>query len=249
MRFKEFLTEEFVFDSKADEEDYKTLISLVKYNNGVFKSAKQADFLFGKKRFTFWRDDKENLKNWFNIDLNDGEIAAQASAHMRWADYGFKKSAVPVSWYFVIDKNGVVRQYKLGYKSNGPGAWSPDEKKTKLVWERDEKAAEEKIKELEKKPEEKPTSASTSTHLGKEKERMEFDLTLDRVMELEPSAWGPRIWHAFKTPEGNIVYYTGGYLNDFTKKGDHAKVKATVKRHILNKQGDKVTVIERIKVV
>lgn len=130
--------------SHGDEDRFKTLSSMVKYNNGLWKSVKQRNFLTGPKGsmggdFTnngHQRRDYENLKSWFGVeaDSKNNEYVIQTDGSVAWAPG--KKAWKSFSWMWVLDDYGVVKKYKLGFKETGPGSSGIDKKKTKLEWER-----------------------------------------------------------------------------------------------------------------
>ena len=71
---KLLINEEFDWNTEWDNDTARQLNSMIKYNNGLFKSEKQANFLFKSERNPWdLRDDTENLKKFFNIDVRMGE--------------------------------------------------------------------------------------------------------------------------------------------------------------------------------
>ena len=71
----------FQFASQQDADMFKTLSGLVKFNNGQFKSIKQADFLFKVfSRENLW--DTASAKNLFNVDLAEGQTMVAVNAYV-----------------------------------------------------------------------------------------------------------------------------------------------------------------------
>lgn len=124
----------FEFSSIVDQDNFKTFSSMLKYNNGFWKSSKQRDFL--SKRLQFWGGTNETAKEIYNINIDhaaDQEIVA-VDAYIRWADYG-RRSIRRCEWFFVLDEYGILAKYKLGFIYHGTSS-SVDMKKTVLEWSR-----------------------------------------------------------------------------------------------------------------
>lgn len=231
----------FQFNTQADGELYNSLSSLVKKNNGQFKSVKQAEFLFKRLSSQFVEDggDYSLVKKYFGIDMIDGQIKVEVQAHMRWADYG-AKSHRPITWVFVLDQHGVVGQYKLGYVGDLRSGCSPDPMKTKVLWQR-----QGEVVPLAK-PEVIKADEPVSEHIGTVGARVAIEGVIKSVSE-----FARRTFHYYDSGVGyvtridvagsDVVYF--GHLGD---KGETVSIKATIKEHGEYK-GRKQTVISRPK--
>lgn len=252
--FKSFLTENFHYSSSEDEDIGRNLGSLIKYNNGYFKSEKQAAFFKNAK----WtrierRTDKDSLKNYFNVEIEDGQYAIDIGGMMSWADYGSKGNR-PVTWFFVLDDFGIVRKYKLKYVGDMRTGTAPDPDKTKLEFERNSNqkpdwASDENLekskKEKEQKAAELADKRSKMSHLAKVGEKIEnIDVTIEKIIDRGYGAYGQEWLTIFKTADGNLIYW-----NNRPQNGDEGSSltikKTTVKKEITTKAGDPAIVITR----
>jgi hypothetical protein len=249
MRLQEILKENLEW-YPGEKEAFMSLKGLVNKNNGVFKSRKQQWYI--KKNIVDDEPDRDRgfTKENFGVDLDDGEKLVTVEAVARWASYG-ARSQVPVRYGFVMDDIGVVKFYKIGNQGNLRDGAGPDAKKTKLEWTRPdnvdashlEKSEEEKKKEFKAK-----LGMSEGNFLGTEGERMKFDeLTLTYKRFQDDNVYGynnyvSRFWHVYKDANDNVIYYTG---KEGPEVGTKVSATATVKKHLVSKKGDKVTVIMR----
>ena len=251
--FKSFLSENFHYSSSEEEDVGRNLAALIKFNDGYFKSEKQAAFFKTVK----WsridrRTDKENLKSFFNVDIDDGQYAISVGGTMSWADYG-TNGFRPVTWYFVMDDFGVVRKYKLGYVGSFKSGTSPDPKKTKVEFERTSQkpdwASDENIekskKEKEQKAAELADKRSKMSHLAKVGEKIEnIDVTIEKIIDRGYGEYGQEWLTIFKTSDNNLIYW-----NNRPKDADEGASltikKTTVKKEITTKAGDPAIVITR----
>ncbi len=250
MRLQEILNENLEWHGN-EQEKFMSLKGLVNKNDGVYKSRKQQWFLTNK---LIYKDemltDRGFAKSNFGVDLDDGEALVHIDAIARWADYG-SRSQVPVRWGFVLDEHGVTKFYKIGNKGNLRDGAGPDPKKTKLEWERPdnvdtshlEKSEEEVKKEFKAK-----LGMTEGNFLGTEGERMNFgELTLVYKRFQDDATFGynthvSRYWHVYNDADGNVIYYTG---KEGPEVGAKVLATATVKKHLVSKKGDKVTVLFR----
>jgi hypothetical protein len=162
----------FSWDNEETSDVYKTLVNLINYNGGLWKSEKQAYFFspkvlswhgsegdlfsethLGKTRINT-RTDSEFLQSNFGITINPGEYAIIIGGHVAHASYG-SRSIRRVEWGIVLDKKGVVRKYRLHRKTNDRGGTWVDENKTELEWERDANYEDRKKKAVKPKPKRK----------------------------------------------------------------------------------------------
>ena len=250
MRLQELLNEGLEW-SEADKKVFMSLKGLVNKNNGVWKSRKQRWFVMNRLVGEGDSDREPELnEKFFGIKTGEGEILVTPEALAVWADYG-ARAKIPVRYGFVVDDIGVVSFYKIGNKGNLRDGAGADPSKTKLEWSRPdnvdashlEKSEEEKKKEFKTK-----LGMSEGNFVGTEGERMNFgELTLTYKRFQDDSTFGynthvSRYWHVYTDVDGNILYYTG---KEGPEVGAKVLATATVKKHLVSKKGDKVTVLFR----
>lgn len=241
----------FDFSSDYDKDTFLTLSGLVKKNDGLFKSAKQAQFL-GKryrahtadsvKRYSAEEINRAHLANYgVDLDAASGQYAVHANGFMRWADYG-SDSYRPVCWIFVMDDHGVVAQYKLAFVGTMRKGTSVDPEKTKLLWKREVTPTPfvEEVKVEEAKPE--------SFHIGSVGERMTFKGIVKSIISFDRPKF-----HYYDSGVGHItrVIVNGStvvYFGALGEEGQEIEFKATVKEHGEFK-GVKQTVVARPKLL
>jgi hypothetical protein len=246
-----------------DDERSKTLNSLIKYNNGLWKSAKQRDFLTSPKGIMggefpngSQRRDFANLKSFFNVDIDDKktQYVIDVGGWVSWADYG-SKSVKPFTYLFVLDNLGVVKKYKLKYYMPAKGSHQVDTKKTKLEWERpknvDSSALEKDAKDLEitkaTKQKEQEQEAAKMVYLGNPGEWIEdLEVKIENIVDLGAGEWGTKWMTVIKDKNGNLLNYFG-FPKEVTNNDDYKNkqylMRAKVKKHYVNKKGQKVTVV------
>lgn len=227
--------------SDGDDQTFKTLQGLVKFNNGQFKSVKQAEFLTKTLRRRRDGDTPEFVQSNFGLPMADGQYIVFVQATVRWVDYG-SDSYRPVGWVFVMDAQGVVAQYKLAWQGTMRQGTSVDPSKTKELWVRTEittplvfeKAAE--------------TVQNQSQHIAQVGDRLELTGKVLSVTQFEK-----RKFHYYDSTVGNITRLDIGgnivvYFGYLAERGATVTVMATVKSHD-EYQGRKQTVISRPKLL
>lgn len=229
----------FSFNTQSDADAFKSLSSLVKTNNGQYKSFKQAQFL--DKMYRRGRqgcDTAESVMKFFGIPLAENQYLLETSATTRWADYG-SRSVRPITWMFVMDVHGVVAQYKLGYVGDMRQGTCPDPKKTQKLWERVGEVIPLEVPVAEVLPE--------SSHIGAIGKRLELQGVIKSVIEFQRTTRfsyydsGAGYVTKIDVDGSDVVYF--GHLGD---KGDTIKVKATIKDHSI-RDGRNQTIISRPK--
>jgi hypothetical protein len=248
----------FQWSSHLDEDAAKTVNSLVKYNNGVWKSAKQRAFLTSSRGLfndspnnLFFRKDYPFLKSNFNVDAEAPQYVIQVEGIMRWADYG-AKSVRRVGWMYVMDQFGVVKKYKLGYDYSSDGRSSGiDKSKTKLDWERPKDAKTDHLESQEKdmaaaKDAQSKENASKE-HLGEVGKWInDVEVTIKKVADLGPGDYGERYATFMVDSSGNnLVYWGYPKIQGGAEEAAGKKfgLRAKVKKHAFNKEGTKVTYV------
>lgn len=227
--------------SDGDDQTFKTLQGLVKFNNGQFKSVKQAEFLTKTLRRRRDGDTPEFVQSNFGLPMADGQYIVFVQATVRWVDYG-SDSYRPVGWVFVMDAQGVVAQYKLSWQGTMRQGTSVDPSKTKELWVRAEittplvfeKAAE-------------PVQ-NQSQHIAQVGDRLELTGKVLSVTQFEK-----RKFHYYDSTVGNITRLDIGgnivvYFGYLAERGATVTVMATIKSHD-EYQGRKQTVISRPKLL
>lgn len=118
------------FASEADKSDYISLRGLIKNNQGLWKSAKQAAFQMKRAR-----DDREFMHDTFGIVVRDTEKVLLVNALYKWTTARrSSRDLVPSLIAFVIDDEGVSAQYRIGGNGNLKQGWKPDPTKSKQLW-------------------------------------------------------------------------------------------------------------------
>lgn len=233
----------FAFDSKDEEDLFRSMSSLVKFNNGLFKSEKQAAFLL-KRVFKFIDSDVvvAEKRNWFGIDVLEGQFTLTINATMRWTDYG-SRSIIPMMYVFVADEHGLVAQYKVPFNGNLRMGASPAPERTKLLWTRPTDLALPEVKVAEK--EAKPVA--TSHHIGQVGMRVAFTGKVVAVRTFQTSSrnhyydTGVRHQTAVEVDGNKVVYWN--MLGD-AQEGDEVQFTATIKEHS-EYNGVKQTIVSR----
>lgn len=234
----------FQFNSEFDADTYKTLASLAKYNDGVFKSLKQKNYLM--KTMYLRSADAPDMMSYYGIEGKPGTKAVVVEAMCNWSDYG-SRGMIPISWIFFIDSIGVYKKAKLGYRGNLRDGAYPDPKKTKLEWERPEFVTAPHLVEEEKAvavAEEK--AKAEGKHVGAVGKRSTFEGTVVFVKEIYTDNrthyydTGVRILTHVETADGaKLVYW-----NRIADQGAKVKFSATVKDHSFY-QGVPQTILSR----
>lgn len=232
------------FASEWDADASRTLATLVKYNNGLFKSEKQAAFIlktFPRDHGSKWSPESAaSARNYFGIEMPEGTVMTKVEAYMRWAEYG-TRSVRPITWIYVMDSLGIVAQYKLGYVGDMRSGTSPDPSKTKVLFSRDTPVSPITDKPVVK-------AESTSNHIGSVGSRITIKAKIVMVKEFEGQKFhyydsGVRTITRLVSDGNDIVYF--GYLGD---KDAEIEMKCTIKDHS-EYNGNKQTVISRPKVL
>lgn len=154
---------DFSWESEEVSDVYRTLVNLIKYNGGLWKSEKQAYF-FSPKVFSWkgsagdsfsethlgktrihTRTDGEFLQSNFGITINPGEYAIIIGGNVAHASYG-GRSIRSVEWGIVLDKKGVVRKYRLHRRETSRGGTGINPDRTELEWERGDANSEDRKK-------------------------------------------------------------------------------------------------------
>jgi hypothetical protein len=248
----------FQWQSQADDDAYRTLNSLVKYNQGLFKSVAQSKFVRSGKLIHLWLNgqpdvdqfDREVLasKN-YGVSLSNGQIMIVVNAYMRWVGYG-AKSFRPCAWAFVIDASGIVAKYKFKFVGDMRKGTAIDPSKTVKEFERDSSLVLPDFEAVEK-AQALATEAvnAAKSYVGVIGERSEFIAKVVSVKTFHGQSFGYgdsglRTMTVLEDEAGNKLVY----WNHVGSKGEKVRFKATVKAHSEYK-GVKQTVLSRAKVL
>jgi hypothetical protein len=270
MRFLKYLTEgggRFSYSSDMDADNHRTLQSLVKSNNGIFKSMKQRWFLL-EKRFKHRQIGGKNadLDSSFNSKkmrgfsgLKKGDYLVEINAYMVFGQKGAGQGTRRIEWGYVVDDVGVREKYKYGFSySEGGHASQLETSKTKQEWKRDENDAVKEFRELvaqedmnrDKKVKASNAELMKSEYVGVIGERMKgVEIEVLRKHEFE-STYGWTAITVMKDKDGNMIQHFG---KNNLKIGDKKKVDFTVKGHEpakvnkWNKVPYKLTSVNRVK--
>ena len=84
-----------------------------------------------------------------------------------------------------------------------------------------------------------------SKHIGMPGERRTFNVTVVRAIVRE-TEFGPMCDHTFQTPEGDILYWEASTKATFLQEGCSYGIKATIKGHDKNEDGEHRTILTRV---
>lgn len=232
----------FSFACAESENLYRSFSSLTKFNQGLFKSEKQASFLTRKVFRKQTEASAIDNSKFYNVPLKAGQYLFVVDAQMRWAEYG-ARSVIPLSYIFIADDHGIVAQYKLPYKGNLRDGAYPDPSRVKLLWERaaDVQLPAPAVKTLEE------VAASLSEFIGVCGKRTVFVGKVVSVRQFQSSNTfhyydsGLRVQTVLDVDGSTVIYWNA--LAD-ANKGDTVEFTATIKQHQIYKDV-KQTVVSR----
>lgn len=201
----------------SEQDMQKSLATLIKFNNGVFKTAKQRDFLVKSIVESF------NPK-FAGIERLEGMKYFHFSSFVSWAE-GFRANR-PYGWVYEVDSFGVKRQWKLGWNdpANDGRSYCLDEKKTKLVWERPVDCDTSHLVVEEKAEEYKPISE----WVGAPKDKIRKDVEV--VFCTWTAGYYPSFVINMKDDNGNVYVWFSSKGFDLSK-GQKISIFGTVKAH------------------
>jgi len=240
------LSENLHWDTQHDAEAFMSCRSLIKNNNGVWKSIKQRDFLM---KTLFGTAKEANAKENFGIDLVDGERICKAEGRAQWSEYG-GRGIRPVGYAFVADDQGIVRQYKLRYKEVPMGkdrygrpsfGMRINPQKTELEWSR---SGEVDTSHLVPPPAEAKPAAPQGKHIGTPGERIrDLPVKVEKVMGPYSGEFGAYYANKLRDQAGNALLYFGKALGE---PGTDVRATFTVGRHETDKHtNEPITTMKR----
>lgn len=230
----------FDFSSERDADLHKSLETLIKFHNGIFRSEKQSKWFMSQLHSSYDLVKDEAEKNGITIiEDNKENVVVSVYGFTRWADYG-SRSIRNWAKQYVLDKHGVVASFKLGFKasSDGKHQWV-DKDKIKLVWKR--------TVEVAPKQEVSIVHAPASSFVGNEKDKISFKAKVTNIREFA-SAFSFGSILTLVSEEGNkFTWFSSKMITDL-EKGDVVNMSGTVKSHRVYKD-EKQTVLTRCKYV
>lgn len=226
------------------EELGKTLQTLVKYNNGFWKSEKQRNFL--KKMADGFGDlhDPESLNAHFGITTDKSAMCYETE--IRHAEYG-RKSYRRIGWMFVFDDNGIVGKYRIRYSyDDSTGSSWPNTEKTEQEWGRPVDAVSTmKVEEKIERP--------NSQFLGAVGSKVSATVTIKKMIAMSSqigyhTAYSDLI--IMEDESGNCITWksSSAYKYESLKEGNTVSLQGTVKDHREYK-GTNQTVLTRCKLI
>lgn len=219
----------------------KSIFSMIKTNNGFWKSDKQRSFITKQMESYFYiHEAGESFTNNYGVEMVEGQQAWCLNGHIRWADYG-RRSFREVTHLFVFDQYGIVAQYKLhrNYSSDG-GYSSINPSKTEKIWNRDESIEKPVLVVAETK--------STREHLSAVGEWLETVVTVKSIRVVGESYYGPTYQTRMVDDLGNVIIYWGVMKNSYCGEEEFKiKLRAKVKEHGEYK-GTKQTIVGYAKI-
>lgn len=141
------------YGEEIGKDRFKTLESLIKYNNGKFKSEKQAKFICNK-----WQIDPDIMaepKSWVNLHVPEtkGFVFVEIDGYYEFS-HGNGKGHVPATILYKLDQNGIVTKYKGKHKRVGNGS---SLEQLIVVWETNEPVVPFDSTKPAKQPTQQPT--------------------------------------------------------------------------------------------
>lgn len=207
------------FGEEMGKDQFISLQSLIKRNEGLFKSEKQGNFIH--KKWTL-----KDLENRFwignNIEIKDHCKYILVEGYTEFS-HGKGRGHVPITYLYEIDHAGILTRYRAKYRR-----YCNDGTEIKEVvkdWERscETPPAPEKAPEAPQKPQ------VESEWFGEEGTRYNgLELTVEFVTGFE-TQFGWSNLHKFRDKDGNLfVWFTSSKL---LEQGQTYRMNATVKRH------------------
>lgn len=204
----------------------KAVFSLIKYNNGFWKSYKQREFIIKQmSSFYYVHDEAAAVKKVYGISVKESNRTWCLEGEVRWADYG-RRSYRRVGYLFAFDEFGITAQYKLHYfYDDASGSSSINPHKSELVWSRDES--------LELPVLEKPAAVTASQHVGAVSEWLETEVTIKSIRCVGSNYYGSVYQTRMVDNSGNVIIYWGIMKETYVADDWNSKVflRAKVKAH------------------
>jgi hypothetical protein len=216
----------------------QSLMNLVKFNNGVFKTPKQANYFLKTVQNNPAVKVGINPANVAGITPVEGRFYESVTDIVSWAEG--RRAQRPYGWLFEFDKFGVTRRWKLGWNDvkNDGCHYVIDTQKTKLDFER---SPDVDVSHLA----EDPKPESTSQYVGTEKAKLQIKAKIVFTNWLH-SGYFPSFMIKFQDENGNVfVWFSSKWVD--LKAGDEVQISGTVKG-FNEYNGEKQTIMTRCKI-
>ncbi len=238
---------------EPDKGIFMSLKGLVNKHNGIYTSTKQQWYVQNHIIKNQSKQEPAFIKSNWGVDMVDpSNDVVRVSGLYRWSDYG-SRGLIPFYYLFEMDNVGVVALWKVGARGNLRQGAGPDPKKAKREWVRPENADSshlEPSKEDQKKEFLKSLGKASGQYIGTEGEKKhQFGLvTVKAIKELNSYVVAYNIaterwFHVFEDENQNQIWYTGKNLG--LRVGQQLKLTATIKKHLISKRMEHVTVVQR----
>lgn len=215
----------------VQEQEYISYLSLIKNNNGFFKSLKQKNFF---NKHLSWETEDRLTK--YGVPVKTGQAVVEFDGLYTWANYG-SASKIPVIISFVFNENGIVSKWTTGGQGNLRDGWSPDPMKCKNKWTIDASVTAPVYEEI-------VVDKAPSAWIGQPGQRIEKIVTVTFMKEIGYNQWGTTYLSKLEDEDGNEIT-AWKYIG---QKGEKFRIRATVKG-LDEYQGRKQTVITRVSVL
>lgn len=216
-----------------------SVLSLVKRNNGLFKSAKQGKFLTRIFEANGTLDAK-----YVDLKIDPKFKTFSFDDYVRWCDYG-NRSVRPYGWFFIYDQYGIVRQYKLAWKEIGPNHLTTlNPEKIKVVFERPSDVDLSKLKAEYEEMEQKDAETPCGDWVGNIKDRIKKVVNVVGVSEFFNDFGLVRLIRMVDADNNALVWFATNGVK--IERGEKVLVVGTVKKHD-KYRGNKQTILTRCK--
>lgn len=237
----------FRFTTERDADINKTLSGLVKFNHGVWRSAKQANFFLntpmGQKILFSTEIHDENHARAFwehhGVHCEPGQHVVEVTGI---STFGPRHGArVPIRWSYVVDEYGVVAKYRRRLKD---GQFDPNltEREFKRFGRPEAERLIGKLAEgwAELKASEEK-EVDPGEHFGYVGQRFEDEFTCEALIGRDGPC-GFYYIHFLRDSAGRLFCYNG---KEQAVEGELFRARFTVKGHFENRRGEKTTSLSR----
>ena len=227
------------------EDISKTLQTLVKYNNGFWKSEKQRDYLVKMAdAYGDLHSDREASLANFGVDHDLPLLYIEHQ--IRFADYG-ARSYRRVGWMFAFDDQGIVAKWRIRFNFDNATTRSwPAPEKTEQEWARSaDSVSTMRVEEKVERP--------ISHYIGSVGDKISATLTIKKMVAMSGQIGYARVYSdliIMEDEHGNCVTWnsSSAYKFDSLKEGNQVTLMGTIKAHKEYK-GRQQTVLTRCKLV
>lgn len=219
------------YGEEMGKEQFMSLQSLIKHNDGLFKSDKQGKFILWK-----WTLTEEFVNDsWIvhNIEVNEEHKYISVDGYLSFG-HGKGKGHRPIEYLYELDHVGVVKRYRVRFTGDED---SYSLKSVEVDWERTVETPPKKVTEVIQ----EVSEVKESNWFGDVGERYnDMKLTVKFIHGFD-SDFGYTFIHKMEDEKGNqFTWFTGKCL----EKDKTYTMNATVKSHDEYK-GTKQTVLTR----